>query len=139
MREEEKFLEKFILARGRTMTLPRATSGKREFHSVFRLTRVAESRRFKRIPPSLEKLFHSKNGGMGTVSVSNRNRKRGVDRSALPPLCLRFTFAERRNFHPLSSDKSWGRWASDMENRCHERDVSVAGGLHPIEMHLSKI
>lgn len=62
-----------------------------------------------------------------------------VDRSALPPLCLRFTFAERRNFHPLSSDKSWGRWASDMENRCHERDVSVAGGLHPIEMHLSKI
>lgn len=139
MREEEKFLEKFILARGRTMTLPRATPGKREFHSVFRLTRVAESRRFKRIPPSLEKLFHSKNGGMGTVSVSNRNRKRGVDRSALPPLCLRFTFAERRNFHPLSSDKSWGRWASDMENRCHERDVSVAGGLHPIEMHLSKI
>lgn len=97
------------------------------------------SRRFKRIPPSLEKLFHSKNGGMGTVSVPNRNRKRGVDRSALPPLCLRFTFAERRNFHPLSSDKSWGRWASDMENRCHERDVSVAGGLHPIEMHLSKI
>lgn len=41
MREEEKFLEKFILARGRTMTLPRATPGKREFHSVFRLTRVA--------------------------------------------------------------------------------------------------
>lgn len=139
MREEEKFLEKFILARGRTMTLPRATPGKREFHSVFRLTRVAESRRFKRIPPSLEKLFHSKNGGMGTVSVPNRNRKRGLDRSALPPLCLRFTFAERRNFHPLSSDKSWGRWASDMENRCHERDVSVAGGLHSIEMHLSKI
>lgn len=29
------------------------TTSKREFHSAFRLTRVAESRRFKRIPPSL--------------------------------------------------------------------------------------
>lgn len=50
MREEEKFLEKFILARGRTMTLPRATPGKREFHSVFRLTRVASFQTNPAIP-----------------------------------------------------------------------------------------
>lgn len=88
--------------------------------------------RLKRILATWKKLFHSKIGG-GTGESHRIVIENGavIDRSsALPPLCLRFTFAERRNFHPLSSDKSWGRWASDMENRCHERDdVSEVGQL----------
>lgn len=51
-----------------------------------------------------------RNGGMsgtGALPVPIVIENGAVDRPALP-LCLRFTFAERRNFHPLSSDKSWG-------------------------------
>lgn len=44
---------------------------------------------------------------MGALPVPIVIENGAVDRPALP-LCLRFTFAERRNFHPLSSDKSWG-------------------------------
>ena len=84
------------------------TTSKREFHSAFRLTRVVSNE--SRHP--CKNFSIGRNGGMsgtGALSVPIVIENGAVDRPALPPpLCLRFTFAERRNFHPLSSDKSWG-------------------------------
>lgn len=82
------------------------TTSKREFHSAFRLTRVVSNE--SRHP--CKNFSIGRNGGMsgtGALPVPIVIENGAVDRPALP-LCLRFTFAERRNFHPLSSDKSWG-------------------------------
>lgn len=87
MRVEEKFLEKFILARGRTMTLSRMTNKRRVNANFIHVSFVwpASPTRVWNESRHLEKLFHSKIGGLQSHR-SNRNRKTGrlIDLLFLP-------------------------------------------------------